>query len=201
MEEQFFDQNEAVLQGVVTGIPARSHESHGEIFYRFPLSVRRLSGAEDVLNIMVPDRLLELNPLSLGDWASLTGEVRTYNNRSGVGSRLVIAVYARTLSMGCGVPENRLNLRGSLCREPTLRRTPLGREICDLMLAVNRKYSRADYLPCIAWGYLAQQCGDKKIGEHLSITGRLQSRPYTKETPEGSTQRTAYEVSVMELTE
>ncbi|MEG2420893.1 MAG: single-stranded DNA-binding protein [Oscillospiraceae bacterium] len=199
MENPCFDQNEIVLRGTVLELPRRSHESHGEVFYGFPLSLRRLSGVEDVVNVMVPDRLLELSPLAKGDSASLTGEIRTYNNRSGVGSRLVITVYAHTLLLESGDPVNTLHLKGTVCRVPTLRRTPLGREICDLLLAVNRKYSRSDYLPCIAWGYLAHRCESAKVGDRLSLTGRLQSRLYVKETDHGSEERTAYEVSIMEL--
>ncbi|MEG2119505.1 MAG: single-stranded DNA-binding protein, partial [Pseudoflavonifractor sp.] len=117
----------------------------------------------------------------------------------GRGSRLVITLYARTLLLAGGAHSNELVLAGVLCKPPTVRRTPLGREICDLMLAVNRKYGRADYLPCIAWGILAEHCGDLTVGDGVRLEGRLQSRVYTKvENGEGR-EKTAYEISVMKL--
>ena len=128
------------------------------------------------------------------------GEVRSFNNKSGRGSRLVITLHARSLRPGNGPDENRLVLAGVLCKPPVLRRTPLGREICDLMLAVNRRYGRADYLPCIAWGALAQRCAGLAVGDGVALEGRLQSRLYQKTTAEGTVQeRTAFEVSATTL--
>ena len=130
------------------------------------------------------------------------GEVRSYNNKSGVGSRLVITVLVRDLAVtqeGEGV--NRLVLSGALCKRPVVRRTPLGRSICDLLLAVNRAYGRADYLPCIAWGSLAACCGRMSVGDRLRLEGRLQSRQYRKVVDGEEVTRVAYEVSVMNLLE
>ena len=115
-----------------------------------------------------------------GDYLEVTGEVRSFNNRSGVGSRLVITVLARSVLPGVGEPCNQVWLRGTLCKPPILRRTPLGRDICDLLLAVNRRYRRADYLPCIAWGAIAQQTARLPVGSRLTVEGRVQSRGYTK---------------------
>lgn len=200
METKMIDVNEALLRGVAAGEPAISHESHGEVFYRFPLSVARLSGVEDTVNVIVPARLL-LCPIAAGQGVETHGEVRTFNNRSGVGSRLVVAMHARQLEKADGEPVNALRLRGTICRPVVVRRTPLGREICDLMLAVNRRYGRADYLPCIAWGALAEHCGRLGVGDHLAVSGRLQSRQYTKQTDRGAEQRTAFEISIMSLEE
>ena len=130
---------------------------------------------------------------------TVLGEVRTFNNRTGVGSRLVISAFARELRQEPGEDENRLELSGTLCKTPSLRATPLGRTICDMILAVNRRYGRADYLPCIAWGSLAHRCGGMEVGDQLRLTGRLQSRTYTKVSGDRSEERVAFEVSIMSL--
>ena len=197
---EYKGENRILLRGQVAGQPVLTHHNHGVDYYTIPFSVPRLSGAEDVLNVVVsqPDGGL----WQPGTWLALEGEVRSYNNRSGVGPRLVITVLVRTASL-C-VPaegENRLILCGVLCKVPVRRRTPLGREICDLLLAVNRPYGRADYLPCIAWGSLAALCGSMDVGAELRLEGRLQSRRYRKVTAEGEEERVAYEVSVMNLLE
>ena len=192
--------NQAFLRGRVGAAPHVSHLNHGVIYYQFPLEVERLSGAVDTLNILAPQGLLEACPVTAGEEYELTGEVRSYNNRSGQGSKLVITVLvrsARPAPMEEG--ENRLALAGALCRKPVVRRTPLGREICDLLLAVNRPYGRADYLPCIAWGSLAAHCGALDVGDRLRLEGRLQSRQYHKLVDGEQVERTAFEVSVMNL--
>lgn len=194
-----WNENRVVLRGEAADCPAFSHENHGAAYDIFPLSVPRLSGTEDVLNIIAPHALLETCPVSSGIPLELTGEVRSFNNRMGGGSRLVITVLARTLSPAQGEPCNQLCLSGVLCKPPILRRTPLGRDICDLMLAVNRRYGRADYLPCIAWGGLAQRCGSLHVGDSVSLEGRLQSRVYQKVIDGVATERTAFEISVMTL--
>ena len=166
---------------------------------RLPLAVPRLSGAEDRLNIVAPRPMLEGLDLREGAPLTVRGEVRTFNNRSGVGSKLVVSVFAKALTQEEGPDENQLALAGTLCKAPALRSTPLGRTICDMILAVNRRYGRADYLPCIAWGSLAHRCGAMAVGDRLSLAGRLQSRRYTKEVDGQLQERTAFEVSVMSL--
>lgn len=191
-------ENRLVLQGQLMAAPVLSHRNHGVDYYMAPLRVPRLSGADDVLKLVTaqPDPALWRE----GNWLQVEGEVRSYNNRTGVGSRLVITVLARAVREGTpGEGENRLILSGVLCKPAVRRRTPLGREICDLLLAVNRVYGRADYLPCIAWGSLAVLCGGKEVGDTLRLEGRLQSRSYRKVTDEGETVRVAYEVSIMNL--
>lgn len=191
--------NKILLRGRLSAPPAPSHVNHGVEYFLLPLSARRLSGAEDHLNVIAAKE--QLSGLSLKEGSPLTvrGEVRTFNNRSGVGSRLVVSVFARTLAQDEGEDENRLELSGTLCKPPILRATPLGRTICDMILAVNRRYGRADYLPCIAWGSLAYRCGAMEVGDRLSLEGRLQSRTYTKEIDGQLQERTAFEVSVMSL--
>ena len=194
-----WNENRALLCGTVAGEPVLSHENHGVSYAVFPLSAPRLSGAEDRLNVVAARPLLTDCPLAPGDRVEVQGEVRSFNNRTGPGSRLVITLFARSLSPTRAEPANCLELSGVLCKPPILRRTPLGREICDLMLAVNRKYGRADYLPCIAWGTLAQRCGGLHVGDGVKLEGRLQSRSYQKVVDGVTQDRTAFEVSVMHL--
>ncbi len=191
--------NHINLVGTVGGTAEFSHENHGNTYFRFPLRVCRLSGVEDVLNVVAEQALLESECLQLGETLAVEGEVRSYNNRSGTGSKLVITVFARDMQRSREAHRNDLTLAGVLCRPPVLRRTPLGREICDMLLAVNRRYGRADYLPCIAWGGLAAWCSQLEVGDGLKLNGRLQSREYTKEIDGRRECRTAYEVSVMSL--
>lgn len=189
-------QNQAELEGRTAGEPEWSHENHGVRFYRFFLRVPRLSGQEDVLPVLVSEAQLELvRPEGL---LRVEGSLRSFNNRSGVGNRLALSVLARTVCPGTAGPGNRILLSGTLCKPPILRRTPLGRSICDLCLAVPRRYGRADYLPVIAWGLLAAETGRLSAGDDLELEGRIQSRIYHKATPEGGVEdRTAYEVSMM----
>mgnify|MGYP004514874027 CR=1 FL=1 len=191
--------NQASLRGRAGGTASPSHTNHGVTYYLFPLEVDRLSGTLDTLNVVVSEDLLAACPVIPGEEYQVTGEVRSFNNRSGVGSRLVITFFARTLLPAQGEHANELELVGVLCKLPVVRRTPLGREICDLLLAVNRRYGRADYLPCIAWGSLARSCGELEVGDTVHMTGRLQSRKYRKLEAGREEERTAYEVSVVTL--
>ena len=198
MRQNSADLNRIQLHGCVEAAPVLSHSNHGVEFYRFPLAVARLSGAEDRINVVASGPLLEWSgPLPPGQELTVRGEVRTFNNRTGVGSRLVISTFARELVREEGPDENRLELTGTLCKLPSLRATPLGRTICDMILAVNRRYGRADYLPCIAWGAVAAQTADMHTGQRLTVEGRVQSRIYTKNENGVLTERTAYEVSIM----
>ena len=189
--------NEVLLEGTPLDAPQFSHENHGTRFYRFFLEVPRLSGTPDTLPVLLPEVLLPQIP---GDGPlQIRGQLRSFNNRSGVGSRLVLTVYALDIQPGTGEACNQIFLTGSLCKPPVFRRTPLGRSICDLLLAVPRNYGRADYLPVIAWGQTALQISTLDVGALLSLKGRIQSRIYRKVTDTGTEERTAYEVSVMNL--
>ena len=187
--------NSVFLRGVPLQPPAFSHESRGERFYTFPLEVARLSGATDVLNVLLRQGLMEQTEIREAP-LTVQGDLRSFNNKSGVGSRLVISVYARELRFEDGPDENQVLLTGTLCKSPKLRETPLGREICDMMLAVNRRYGRSDYIPCIAWGLQAREAALWDTGDRVFLTGRLQSRRYIKVTDGVETERTAFEVSV-----
>lgn len=192
--------NEVELCGMAAEPPVFSHENHGARFYRFPLRIPRLSGQADVLPILLPESLA--HQVTPDGMLRVCGQLRSFNNKSGVGSRLVLTVYATAVEPAADAsPLNRILLSGTLCKPPILRRTPLGRSICDLMIAVPRRYGRADYLPVITWGQLAIAVSRRSVGDSLSAEGRVQSRQYTKVTEEGSVERTAYEVSVMHLTE
>ena len=189
--------NRVRLCGQVVSTPVLSHVNHAVSFYQFSLDVPRLSGQSDTLRVIITQAQLALAPLMPGDTVSLSGQLRSFNNKSGQGSRLVISVFAQELLPGGEAPVNEILLSGIICKPPTLRRTPLGREICDVILAVNRHYGRADYLPCIAWGAVADQVSRMHTGQRLSIEGRVQSRTYTKMENGTATERTAYEVSIM----
>lgn len=191
--------NQGFLRGRAASAPLPSHANHGVTYYIFPLEVERLSGTPDTLNVVVSQDTLDACPVTAGETYEATGEVRSFNNRTGIGGRLVITFFAKTLTPAEGPHANRLELKGCLCKAPVVRRTPLGREVCDLLLAVNRRYARADYLPCIAWGSLARSCGEMEVGDSLSFTGRLQSRVYHKITDNREEERVAYEVSVLTL--
>jgi primosomal replication protein N len=185
------------LEGTALTAPERSHENHGTQFYRFFLRVPRLSGVPDTLPVLLTEDLMpQVVP---GAALRIQGQLRSFNNRSGVGNKLVLTVYVQELQPGQGEAHNQITLAGSLCKPPIFRRTPLGRSICDLMLAVPRRYGRADYLPVIAWGQLAAEAGHLQVGDDLALEGRIQSRTYHKVTDTGAEERVAYEVSMMHL--
>ena len=189
--------NQVTLRGTLASAPRFSHENHGKRFFRFYLEVPRLSSAVDTLPIVAPEALLEATPLEEGSLLSVKGQVRSHNLRSDGQRHLLIFVFATDLALQDGESVNQVTLEGFLCREPIFRRTPLGREICDVMLAVPRAFQRSDYLPCILWGRTAQEVSRCHTRDRLHLTGRLQSRIYTKLTEEGSLQKTAYEISAL----
>lgn len=189
--------NQAHLRGSLLELPAFSHESGGKRFFRFLLEVPRLSGAVDTLPVIVREELLETLDLSGGEMLGIVGQLRSHNLRQKDSRKLLIFVFAQNISAEDGPPVNDITLCGSLCREPNYRKTPLGREICDVMLAVARPSRRADYIPCILWGSMAQLGAQCHTRDRFLIQGRLQSRVYTKLTPEGAQERTAYEVSAL----
>ena len=189
------ENNRVLLCGTMAGAPQYSHSAGGQRFYSFPLQVQRLSGSSDVLNIVL--RREQLAAVELGEQARLRvrGELRSFNNRRGEGARLVLTVLARELALTDEPDENRVLLRGTLCRAPNARVTPLGRDICDLLLAVNRRGGRSDYLPCICWGSRAREAAGWQVGDVVRLEGRFQSRGYLKLREDGLERRVAYEVS------
>jgi len=189
------------LCGVMAAAPVYSHSSRGQQFFTFPLEVQRLSGNIDTVNIIVRPEQLEALEIEESSKICVSGQLRTFNNKNGEGAKLVISVFARDIWLGDETDCNQVSLFGTLCKTPTLRCTPMGRDICDLMLAVNRHYGRSDYLPCICWGTKAREAAQWEVGTKLRLEGRIQSRHYIKMTEDGPVEKTAYEVSVTELNE
>ncbi len=189
--------NRIILRGTLASAPAFSHENHGRRFFTFMLDTPRLSGTTDTLRVVVPEKLLAALEAADEPLIEAVGQIRSFNSRQETGRKLIISAYAEQLRLCGGEPENHAELEGTICKEPVFRRTPLGREICDVMLAVNRPYRRCDYLPCIFWGRTAHEVAAMCVGERLGLTGRLQSRPYTKILAGGSERRVAYEVSAV----
>ena len=179
------------------------HELFGEQFYVTTLRVPRLSGAEDFLPITLSERLLLDAPISNGSTICIEGQLRSYNKVIEGSGRLLITAFTQRL-LDCETDEenpNRVQLTGALCKAPSYRTTPFGREIADLMLAVNRSYGKSDYIPCITWGRTARYASNLKIGDKVQLVGRFQSRAYQKQLPDGTTlNKVAYEVSVSRLT-
>ena len=189
--------NRIILRGSLAGAPVFSHENHGRRFYRLTMEVPRLSGTADLLPVMASEQLLAASEAGEGSAVEVEGQIRSFNSRSDTGRRLIISVYAERLEVCEGEPANRARLEGTICKPPVYRRTPLGREICDVMLAVNRTYRRTDYLPCILWGRAARETAQLSVGDRLNLTGRLQSREYVKVLDGVGQRRTAYEVSAI----
>ena len=198
------ESNVAELCGVVLSELRFSHKTYGEIFYTFVLGIERRSGYIDEINIMVSERLIFDNPPREGDFVEIKGQIRTYNEIVDEKNKLNVVVFAKEIyqSENFGYNENYIYLEGFLCKEPLKRTSPLGREICDMMLAVNRMYNKSDYIPCIAWGRNAGSAEKLGVGTKLALEGRIQSREYKKKLDDGTAEmRKAFEVSVVKLEE
>ncbi len=189
--------NQITIRGELQSLPEFSHSNHGIPFYKFYLKVSRLSGAVDSLPIVVSQSVLDTVDLSGGDMLTITGQIRSHNVRTDGIRHLMIFVFATDIIAQEGEPINDVIVEGVICRKPNYRTTPLGREICDVMLAVPRAFRRADYLPCILWGRTAQEISACDVRDAIRICGRFQSRSYTKITEDGLTERTAYEISAL----
>lgn len=189
--------NQAFICGTLAELPQFSHENHGMEFYRFLVEVPRLSGTTDVIPVVASYAVLEQLDLSGGENLAIQGQIRSFNTRGCAGRHLLIFLYAGSIQAVTGPPANEVLLTGTLCKVPVYRRTPLGREICDGMLAVPRTYHRADYLPCIFWGRTAYEISHFPAGTEISVCGRIQSRTYVKASADGPVNRTAYEISAL----
>lgn len=190
------------LSGVICAEPVYGHEVFGEKFYYATLSVPRLSGAEDLLPITLSERLMEGVRLELGAPLAIEGQLRSYNKVIEGAGRLLITGFAQRLApVDSEENPNQVQLTGALCKPPSYRTTPFGREIADLMLAVNRAYGKSDYIPCITWGRTARFASHLNVGDKVTLLGRFQSRAYQKQLADGTViGKTAYEVSVGRLT-
>lgn len=201
--ENYIANNHAEVIGIVNSELELSHEIYGEKFYTFTLEVPRLSGVSDNVNVMVSDRLLTGMELKIGDCVEIDGQFRSYNSYENGENRLVLTVFAKDLRLAGEASDknpNSLYLNGFICKAPVYRTTPFGREITDLLLAVNRSYNKSDYIPVIAWGRNARFCKNINVGDNIKIWGRIQSRIYQKHISEDEViEKTAYEVSVSRM--
>jgi len=182
-----------------------SHEIYGEGFYRFDVEVDRLSGTGDILPVTVSERIIEKAEMTVGRTVRIVGQIRSYNNyvEADKKNKLVLTVFARDIEFPAESAEqspNEVFLDGYLCKPAVYRTTPFGREISDLLVAVNRSYNKSDYIPCIAWGRNARYAGRLTVGDHIRLWGRMQSRQYQKRRDDGEVlEKTAYEVSVSKV--
>lgn len=204
MSDKIIENNQVTIMGEIISPFTFSHEVFGEGFYMVDVSVRRLSNSEDQIPVMVSERLLDVTQDYTGEFIMVSGQFRSYNRHEEQKNRLVLSVFAREIAFVDeemdGAKTNNILLDGYICKLPVYRKTPLGREIADLLLAVNRPYGKSDYIPCICWGRNARFASAFEVGEHVQILGRIQSREYVKKLTETETEkRTAYEVSVSKL--
>lgn len=210
METNFADNNHLVLVGKITDEKKFSHEIYGEKFYTFDLSVPRLSGNADVIPITISERLFRDDELVVDKKVKITGQFRSYNSYENEKNKLILTVFAKDIEFLPNQEEevvaskdlisNEVVLIGYICKAPIYRQTPFGREIADILLAVNRAYNKSDYIPCITWGRNARFCSKMEVGTEVKVTGRVQSRSYEKKYEDGSVeQKVAYEVSISNL--
>ena len=201
---EHIENNKVTVGGKVVGGFTYSHEMYGEKFYLFDILLRRLSGAYDVIPVMVSDRLMDVEKDYTDCNILVSGQFRSYNKHEEVSTKLILSVFAREITFLEEIDDkqnvNSISLDGYICKEPKYRETPLGREIADVLLAVNRPYGKSDYIPCICWGRNARFVGQSDVGTHVRISGRIQSREYQKKLEDGEFEtRTAYEVSASKV--
>ena len=196
--------NSVTVTGRVAKTPEYSHSHCGEKFYGFVIEVKRLSDALDSINITISEKLLDSVNLRQGAEVEIEGQYRSYNNYSGVGNKLVLTVFVQSIRQADENSDfdnpNKIYLNGYVCKQPVYRTTPFGREITDMIVAVNRAYGKSDYIPCIAWGRNAKYASKFEVGDNVEIWGRIQSRQYIKRLDDGDELiKTAYEISVSRL--
>ncbi len=204
MADKIIENNQVSIMGKIASDFTFSHQVFGEGFYTLELVVKRLSDSEDRIPLMVSERLIDVSQNYEGEYIQVQGQFRSYNRHEEKKNRLVLSVFVRELSFVDEVDDsmvtNQIFLDGYICKPPVYRKTPLGREIADLLLAVNRPYGKSDYIPCICWGRNARYASAFDVGGHVLIWGRIQSRDYMKKISESeSEKRTAYEISVSKL--
>ena len=204
MADKMFENNQVTIMGEIVSDFTFSHEVYGEGFYMVEVSVNRLSNFVDYIPVMVSERLIDVKSDCNGQYVYVTGQFRSFNRHEEHKNRLVLSVFAREFEL-VEAPEedhetNQIFLDGFICKDSVYRKTPLGREIADLLVAVNRSYGKSDYIPCICWGRNARFAAGFEVGSHVQIWGRIQSREYVKKLSETEVeQRVAYEVSVSKI--
>ena len=204
MTDKVIENNQVVIMGEIVSDFAFSHEIFGEGFYMVDVRVERLSDSIDIIPLMVSERLIDVNGDYKGMYIVVNGQFRSYNRHEERKNKLVLSVFAREIDfvdeIGENTKSNQIYLDGYICKEPVYRKTPLGREIADLLLAVNRHYGKSDYIPCICWGRNARFASNFEVGARCAVWGRIQSREYMKKiSDEQLEKRVAYEVSVSKL--
>jgi len=204
MSGHMIDTNVVTLVGKVAGEKEFSHEMYGEGFYNYQIEIPRLSDTADYLPMTISERLLFDSKLNKGDTVKVEGQLRSYNKFADGSNRLVLTVFARDIEVLDSDEEiknpNQIYLEGFVCKPPVYRETPFGREITDLLIAVNRPYNKSDYIPCIAWGRNARFSAKLQVGDHIRSWGRIQSRNYQKKLPDGTVlNKVAYEVSISKM--
>ncbi len=204
MADKIFENNQVSIVGEIVSDFRFSHEVYGEGFYLVDISVNRLSNIVDYIPVMISERLIDVEENYIGKYLYVTGQFRSFNRHEEKKNRLVLSVFAREVEFMDGPEEdiksNQIFLDGYICKEPIYRKTPLGREIADLLIAVNRSYGKSDYIPCICWGRNARFASNFDVGGHVQVWGRIQSREYVKKISEEETEkRIAYEVSVSKV--
>ena len=204
MSDKIIENNQVTIMGKVATEFSFSHEVFGEGFYMVEVEVKRLSNSEDRIPLMISERLIDVTQDYTGEYIMVHGQFRSYNRHEEQKNRLVLSVFVREISFmeeePDGTKTNSIWLDGYICKEPIYRKTPLGREIADLLLAVNRPYGKSDYIPCICWGRNARYASGFEVGDHVQLLGRIQSREYVKRISDTETEkRVAYEVSVSKL--
>ena len=204
MSDKIIENNQVTIMGKVATEFSFSHEVFGEGFYMVEVEVKRLSNSEDRIPLIISERLIDVTQDYTGEYIMVHGQFRSYNRHEEQKNRLVLSVFVREISFmeeePDGTKTNSIWLDGYICKEPIYRKTPLGREIADLLLAVNRPYGKSDYIPCICWGRNARYASGFEVGEHVQLLGRIQSREYVKRISDTETEkRVAYEVSVSKL--
>lgn len=204
MTDKLFENNQVSMMGEIVSEFQFSHEVFGEGFYMVELAVNRLSNYSDYIQLMISERLIDTEQDYTGQLIRVSGQFRSYNRHEEKKNRLVLSVFVRELEFLDEIDENektnQIFLDGYICKEPIYRKTPLGREIADVLLAVNRSYGKSDYIPCICWGRNARFASGFTVGSHIQIVGRVQSREYVKRIDEENVEhRVAYEVSVSKV--
>ena len=204
MTDKLFENNQVTMMGEIVSAFQFSHEVFGEGFYMVELAVSRLSNYSDYIPLMVSERLIDTEQDYTGQFIRISGQFRSYNRHEEKKNRLVLSAFVRELEFLDEIDENektnQIFLDGYICKEPIYRKTPLGREIADVLLAVNRSYGKSDYIPCICWGRNARFASGFTVGCHIQIVGRVQSREYVKRISEEEVEhRVAYEVSVSKV--
>jgi len=204
MTDKLIENNQVVVMGTIVSGFTYSHEIFGEGFYMVDVEVERLSDSSDIIPVMISERLINVEEDYKGCMISVTGQFRSYNRHEEKKNRLILSVFAREVEFINQIEENsksnQIYLDGFICKEPIYRKTPLGREIADLLIAVNRPYGKSDYIPCICWGRNARFASNFVVGSRCAIWGRIQSREYMKKISEEEViRRVAYEVSVSKL--